>query len=76
MYSAYCLSVGERVVLSIKVVCWLFVAMGCICSDRSEHVLLAGNEGKIECSKCMLRIQRRSIGFEGRLSSHSTDHEI
>ena len=73
LYSKYCLFFAEeRVVLSITdFVC----GYGLHFSDRSEHVLLARNKREIECSKCMLRIERRSIGFAGRSSSHSTDHE-
>ena len=67
--------IGERVVLSINDFLFLFAAMVCtLFSDRSRHVLLA--EKRKECSKCMLRIERRSIGSEGRSSSGSTDHEI
>ena len=32
--------------------------------------------GKLKSSKCMLRTERRSIGFEAGSSSHSTDHLI
>ena len=32
--------------------------------------------GKLKSSKCMLRTERTSIGFEARSSSHSIDHLI
>ena len=66
---------GERVVLSINFVfVFVCVAMACIFQTGLDMCCLQENKGKIKCSKCMLRIDRRSIGFEERSSSHSTDH--